>query len=161
MNFDRKACNSLFATPESGADLKLFFDTHVQPDALRNRLSALWLQRPDCYSEERTGNDLLGLCVSQSIAERKRIMLVFNYMAMAETLIGSTLAKIRISAIEFTAEFWQIFCEWLILGVNCILLGLADLGSAISCALFDVLDFDPDGQFCYASKKKKPGVELG
>ena len=52
---DGKAYTCLFATPESGVDLRPFLlDADGQPDALRNHLSALWGQRHDRYSEERT-----------------------------------------------------------------------------------------------------------
>ena len=51
---DGKAYTCLFATPKSGVDLKPFLDADAEPDALRNGLSALWLQRHDRYSEERT-----------------------------------------------------------------------------------------------------------
>ena len=51
---DGKACNCFFVTFESGADLRLFLEADVRLDALRNRLSALWSQRHDRYSEERT-----------------------------------------------------------------------------------------------------------
>ena len=43
-----------FATPESGVDLRPFLGVDGQSDALRNQLSALWGQRHDRYSEERT-----------------------------------------------------------------------------------------------------------
>ena len=51
---DGKAYTCLFATPMSGVDLRPFLDVDGQPDALRNRLTALWVQRHDRYSEERT-----------------------------------------------------------------------------------------------------------
>ena len=51
---DGKAYTCLFATPESGIDLRPFLEVNVESDALLNRLSSLWMQRHDRYSEERT-----------------------------------------------------------------------------------------------------------
>ena len=50
---DGKAYTCLFATPESGIDLRPFLEANVESDALLNRLSSLWMQRHDRYSEER------------------------------------------------------------------------------------------------------------
>ena len=50
---DGKAYTCLFATPESGIDLKPLLDPTADLDDLRIGLSSLWSQRIDRYSEER------------------------------------------------------------------------------------------------------------
>lgn len=50
---DGKAYTCLFATPESGIDLKPLFDASLGSGALRDGLLALWSRRQDRYSEER------------------------------------------------------------------------------------------------------------
>lgn len=50
---DGLAYTCLFATPESGVDLRAWLRPSLQPEALTAALRGLWMDRSDRYSEER------------------------------------------------------------------------------------------------------------
>lgn len=66
---DGKAFTCLFATPESGVDLRPFLDINSDSWDLRNCLSHIWLQRKNRYSEERAALQSLGSTL-QSVDSR-------------------------------------------------------------------------------------------
>ena len=97
MTADGKAHTCLFASPESGIDLKPLLDPTADLDDLRIGLSSLWSQRCDRSSEEREGKLSLDP-LRHSINSRSEMAEILISLIPLNTRIRSR--RNRISAIS-------------------------------------------------------------